>query len=288
MKINNQKHSNDIAVCLNGMDDSFYEQLGAFGEGYIVTSNNSVDMSVKCPDLSGCSLENDESVWWPELGIRMNKNVLNGVYAFAESPIGAPCIECDFDTASGGLSFYFLQEHCDNELFGDVVAAYHVGLVPVHQLMEQRMNRAPLCNTCPCCVDRAERIKESVARHPISQMLSYLSALEERVEFNLNSRNVNMTSQWIPTNITYHAGKINVMCDTHTLRIDAMMVHAIRVFSRTKAKQDYSVMRCYNSLGEVMLEFSAVGHEHEVLWNKMCQSDTANYSPMDNGAFYGG
>lgn len=288
MKTNNKTHSDDMTTCVNGMDDSFYEQLKSFGEGYIMASNYGVDMAVRSDNLSGFPLDNDGVLWWPELGVRMNKNVLRGVYALNNSPIKAPAVECDFDDLPGGLSFYFLPEHCDRALFWNVMNAYHVGVIPVKQLTAQRCKQMSQFNTCPCCVARAERIRDAVELHPISQMLVNLSTLEKEVEFNINTKHVGMTAQWIPLEVAHTAGQISVTGKDHTLRINAMMVHAIRIFKRTKAKQNYSVMRCYSSLGDVMLEFSVAGADHESLWNKMCRSDVSNYSPMPNGAYLGG
>ncbi len=279
--------SDELITCVNGMDDSLYAKLGLFGRGFISVSNQGVDMAVRSDDLSGMALDNDGFLWWPEQGVRMNKNVLSAVHAFDNSSISAPALECDFDTSPGGLAFYFLPRHCDKRLFWDVMDTYRVGGIPVQQLMLQRNKMMPAFNNCPCCIARAERIMSSVETHILSRVLADLSASGKEVEFQIKSKHVGMTCQWVPGELMLSEGHINVTGKGHTLHINAMAVHALRIYKHKKCKQEYSVMMCYNSLGEVMLEMSVEGAQYLSLWNKICQSNHSDYKQMPNGVFVG-
>lgn len=274
-------------VCVNGMEEGLYESLASLGEGYLMVSNYGVDMARRHTDLSGMILDGSESVLWPELGVSMNRNILSGVYTFADSTLSAPAIECDFDFTPSGVSFYFLPDYCKRSNFSELIDAYQVGRISMNQLTSQRIERMPVFNTCPCCKDREKRIIANIENHPISQVLKDLAKKGMEAEFKIMSDHVHMHAKWCPQEICYVDGQINVISDMNILRVKASMIHGMRVFKRSKARQDYSVLRCYNSLGELMVELSAPGLEYEKLWNAMCMADSSNYSCVSEGAFLG-
>ena len=81
----NSNDKNDEVVCLSRNGTTLYENLGVFGQGYLMASTYGVDMARRHPSLSGMLLDGDDTVWWPELGVRMSKKQLSLNYAVEKS-----------------------------------------------------------------------------------------------------------------------------------------------------------------------------------------------------------
>ncbi|MGJ8675894.1 MAG: hypothetical protein ACSHX0_00050 [Akkermansiaceae bacterium] len=286
-KLKKESKNKGKIVSLHGLSDGLMESIGLLGAGHIMTSTYGVDMAKRHPNLAGLSMDHSDLSVWPEIGVLVNGADLQGVYAVNSSPLGAPMIECDFKLMPAAISFYFEPESECDDLFSDLMDIFQNGQISPDALRSKRIAELPVFNTCPCCIERAERIKDSIEMHPISRILTDLSTKGCEADFELKTKHTHMIARWKPEGITYFDGQINAKGGDYTLRVNAMIVHALRVYKTTRAKQEYTHIHCYNSFGQVMLKISAEGAEHESRWNELCSSDEFNYCLSASGAFLG-
>ena len=286
MENNNLQHmdSGDESNCsgdvlrLDGLESDFTRHFDLIGVGYLMASNHGVDMAVKSKQLCPEVLGDDGDLWWPESGIKLNTETLDAVYARSRSVLGAGAIECDFAGMPNGFSIVFLPGDFDASVFELVAEARAVDFVSSDWLSKERLMRKPHFNSCPCCAGRAERIRLATSRHPISRILQTYEGKDTQLEFHIATPHADMLSVWDVHEVRNWSGEVTCVGEDHVLRLDACMIHAIQIVNDTRRGEAYSILRCYHSLGGVMMEISVPGTSHAADWHAICLSEDSNYS----------
>lgn len=273
---------------LAGFGNHLTDHFNEFGRGYLMASVYGVDLAVEASQLSPENFGEDAALIWPEVGIRLNMDTLSGVYSKRQSRLGAGVIECDFNNNPNSFSIVWKPDFFNEMVYDLVVESYAEDSVSASDLRENRRLDSLDFNTCACCRRRGERIRNHTADHPVSVILQGLVGDETTPEFHVSNGCVDMVCAWRIEEVSNWAGEVTCIGKEHILCIDVSMIHTMQVYTMVRKGREFSILRCYHSLGGMMLEMSVAGDKYAVLWHRICSADSSNYSSSGNNTPYVG
>lgn len=273
---------NQEVLLLKGLTDDFTKNLDCIGSAYLNVSHHGVAMAVKSSCLKPERLDETGTLWWPESGIKVDTERLESTYAVDHSVMGAGVIECDFERTANGFSVAFLSNDYREDLFELITEAYAQERVKAAALQRQRFLKRPNFDACACCADRADRIRKNTEGHPVSKILSMYAGTASKLRFHLAADHVDMLCAWAIDEIRCLSGVIVCSGAKHVLRLDASMIHTIQIMNSVKGGTTYSLMKCYHSLGGLMLEISLEGECHSEQWHQICLAADSSYHSISD------
>lgn len=133
--------------------------------------------------------------------------------------------------------------------------------------------------TCSCCRERAEFIRQYTAEHPVAIILSHLCNSKVDISFKIKSDSYfsDTTIQPLDYSFLEGIGEIKGVLNER-FSINFTFIHGVRIHAETIDGEDYSTLVLYNSLGQNYLQFSIVGNDSIIQWNRILTS-LRHYTP---------
>lgn len=141
------------------------------------------------------------------------------------------------------------------------------------RLAAELSNTKEQCDqTCPCCLEEKRKIRQSPQLHPLYHLLNHFAQRMDELCFNHTGINSSSNLSIIPESIHAAEGIAHLYSSTQHLAIDLTEVYNVRVQLDETTSSTSTLLKAYNSFGDLIFTITQEGSEGFRIWNSILQS----------------